>query len=261
MSSYLNLSVEFHGDETELNDMLEAERKQPRQFAQRLIKLLSGLAAGSFNGRALSQVGSSSGTQAQWTIACTRANAADNYVTVAASVLTTSVTTNTSTSLTAVGDTRRMRIGDVISGTGIPVGTTITAIPTPSSEGVGVVTISAAATASATVTATVYERSKVFLEGVDFLRGADDTATGDNLAAAINASITAGSDLVGLFTSVGAVSVAGTITLISLAKTVVGQSITFATDDATAFAITNSVVGTNGVVRRGAIAHNFAESV
>lgn len=186
MSSYVHLSIELHQDETFAKDLLDAERKEPKAFAQNMIKLFSGLASGSFNGRVATMIENAGGTQATWTIACTQANAAGNIVTIA-----------------------------------------------------GV----------------------VFTEAVDFVRGADDTATGANLAAAINANIAAGGDLAGLFTSAGAAAVTGTITLIALAKSVAGRQITITTDDATAFAITNTVTGATGTLKRGARAYNFGESV
>ena len=90
----------------------------------------------------------------------------------------------------------------------------------------------------------------VFTEGVDFVRGADNTATGANLAAAINANATAKKELYNLFTSVA--SVTGTITLTARIKGTSGRMITIATNDAGAFAITNTVTGANGTVSRGA---------
>lgn len=53
-------------------------------------------------------------------------------------------TTNSSTALTAVSSTAGLQVGAVISGAGIPLGTTIAAIPTSTT-----ITLSAAATASA----------------------------------------------------------------------------------------------------------------
>jgi hypothetical protein len=260
VSSYLHLSIENYQDKGHTLDLVDAERKEPKAFIQKLIKYLSGLESGSERGRIVSMIEDDAGTQATWTIAFTRANAAGNYVTVGAGRKTaTATTTNASTSLTNVSNTVDMKVGDVISGTGIPVGTTIASLS--GSPGSATVVLSAAATASATVTVTVYERATTFLEGVDFVRGADDTATGANLAAAINANITAYGSLYGLFTSAGAAAVTGTITLIALAKSAAGRFITFDTDDATAFAITNSVVGAAGSVHRGAIVHNFGMSI
>lgn len=57
--------------------------------------------------------------------------------------------TNTSTSITNVGDTSLLKVGMPVSGTGIPAGAKITAIVANTS-----VTISAAATATAAVTVT-----------------------------------------------------------------------------------------------------------
>jgi hypothetical protein len=68
---------------------------------------------------------------------------------VAYTLVTTGTTTTGSSDITAVASTTGAQVGMSISGTGIPTGSTITAI------GTGTLTISAAATASGTVTISV----------------------------------------------------------------------------------------------------------
>jgi len=237
-----------------LRDLVTKQKKTPVDEALALRELLDGIIGGNINARMQTYIDSDSGAASAFTIACTRANATTNYVAICAAIATGTVTTTDTTyvlTLCTQAFVVNAKIGDIISGTGIPLGTTIVG-KDPEAR---TITMSAAATATATVTATVYQRDRVFLEGTDFLRGADDTATGDNLAAAINANISAGGTLAGLFTSV--LAAAGTITLTALMKSVAGQQITIATDDATAFAIVNSVVAANGVVNQGATAYGY----
>lgn len=257
MAGLIHITISSETGRVNMGDLIKADRKNPRDFAIKLREICDQLLGGNLNARvsAMADDDASPATAAAFTIACTRANATTNYVAIAASVSSFSVTTtNGSTTLSAVGNVVAPKIGDVISGTGIPLATTIVAV----NQAAQTIQISAAATASATVTATVYERANVFLEGTDFLRGADDTATGANLAAAINLNITNGGNLNGLFASVA--SVTGTITLTALMKSVAGRQITIATDDATAFAIANSVTGAIGNVRNGARAYEYGVS-
>lgn len=62
---------------------------------------------------------------------------------------TESATTNTSTSITGIGDTAEIIAGQTVTGTGIPASTTVSSV-----DGKTAITISNAATASATVTLT-----------------------------------------------------------------------------------------------------------
>lgn len=180
MASILNIAIENYQDDPALKDALDVQNTNPHMFARRMANYFRSLAGGSNRALVACAMENNGGTAATWTVACTRANAAGNYLTVA-----------------------------------------------------GV----------------------TFTEGTDFVRGADDTATGANLAAAINANITAKKELYNVFTSVA--SVTGTITFIARIKGTSGRMITFATDDATAFAITNTVTGANGTLSRGARAYDF----
>lgn len=257
MAGLIHITISSETGRVNMGDLISADRKNPREFAIKLRALCDQLLGGNLNARvtAMADDDASPATAAAFTIACTRANATTNYVAIAAKTSSFSVTTaNTSRTLTAVGDVVNPKIGDVITGTGIPLATTIVAID----QAAKTILMSAAATDDATVTATVYERANVFLEGTDFVRGEDDTATGANLAAAINTNITNGGNLKGLFASVA--SVTGTITLTALMKSIGGRQITIATDDATAFAITNTVSGATGNVRNGARAYEFGVS-
>jgi phage tail sheath gpL-like len=180
MASILNIAIEDYQDTPAQADAFDqVETNSPHDAVTRLINYLQGLKSGSRRGLVAMEMENNGGTAAVWTIACTRANAAGNIVTVA-----------------------------------------------------GV----------------------AFTEGVDFVRGASDTTCGDNLAAAINANATAKKELYNLFASVAAVT--GTITLTARIKGTSGRMITITTDDATAFAITNTVTGANGTVSRGARVYN-----
>lgn len=95
-------------------------------------------------------------------------------------------------------------------------------------------------------------------EGVDFARGGSATICGDNLVAAIAANATAKREFYGLFASVA--NVTGTVTFTARIKGTSGRMTTFATNDAVAFVITNTVTGANGTVSRGARAYRYGST-
>ncbi len=261
MAAILQITVRDEQDSQNLLEAVSGGRSvggisplNSREQARALAEYFTKLASGHRTAKVQVMAENDGGAAGTWTVACTRANATSNFVAISALTRATSVTTtNGSAVLTAVGSTFGMVIGDVITGTGIPIATTLLSLTDTT------ITMSANATASATVTATVYARATVFLEGVDFLRGADDTATGDNLAAAINAQITAGGPIAGLFASVAAVT--GTITLTAAIKSIGAQQITIVTDDATAFAITNTGAGTRGTLIKPSRVYLYGSAV
>jgi len=91
MASILNIAIEDYQNEPAQKDALDAEANEPHYAIQRLMNYLQGLKAGSRRGLMTMEMENAGGTAAVWTIACTRANAADDTVTIAGVVLTEGV--------------------------------------------------------------------------------------------------------------------------------------------------------------------------
>ena len=91
MASILNIAIEDYQDVPAQSDALDAEANEPHVAIQKLINYLQGLNAGSQRGMMTMEMENNGGTAAVWTIACTRANAADDTVTVAGVVFTEGV--------------------------------------------------------------------------------------------------------------------------------------------------------------------------
>jgi phage tail sheath gpL-like len=92
MASILNIAIEDYQNEPTQKDAFDqVESNEPHVAIQRLINYLQGLKAGSRRGLVAMEMENNGGTAAVWTIACTRANASGDTVTIAGVVLTEAV--------------------------------------------------------------------------------------------------------------------------------------------------------------------------
>lgn len=105
MSSILNIAIEDYQDTPAQADAFnQVETNEPHVAIQRLIAYLQGLNCGSRRGLVAMEMENNGGTAAVWTIACTRANAAGDTVTIAGVVFTEGVDFLRGASDTTCGD-------------------------------------------------------------------------------------------------------------------------------------------------------------
>lgn len=238
----------------------------PHGNIRAVAELLRAIEAGTLSGNVTTSIENAGGDVAIAKIACTRANASGDTVTLEGIVLTEAVDFLRGASDTTCGDNLAAAINAHAVLKNLVVATAATGTITltmriPGSTGSNLALTTSDATAFAITLPTtrvniactqanaagntVTIQGTVLTEGVDFAAAVDDTTTATNLAAAINANAT-------LAALCAAASTAGQV------RIYFGQTaaVTVTTDDATAFAITRPAAhGTRSTVTRGRRVH------